>query len=113
MNRKSGAQISNQQFLILSSLAESPKHGYAISKQIGEITDGRITLSAATLYENIGRLVNDGMIERDGEREIEPGVRRKVYRVTALGAQALNDQWAMLQKAGNLIPNLAVNMGVV
>ena len=36
--------------LILLSLAEQPRHGYSILKDVEEMSDGRVTLSTGTLY---------------------------------------------------------------
>lgn len=102
--RQSGLTLSNQAFFILASLAAKPKHGYAIAKEVLELTDGRVKLSAATLYENISRLLDEGLIERCGEEEIEPGERRKLYQISGEGATVLNEQWRVLERTGKLIP---------
>jgi DNA-binding PadR family transcriptional regulator len=68
--------------LILSSLADGPKHGYALTKDVEEFAGVR--LAPGTLYEALARLESQGLIEA-----LEPADRRRPYRLTAAGAMAL------------------------
>jgi DNA-binding PadR family transcriptional regulator len=68
--------------LILSSLAEGTKHGYALTKDIEEFAEVRI--APGTLYEALARLERQGLIE-----PVESHDRRRPYRLTAAGASAL------------------------
>jgi len=68
--------------LILSSLADGTKHGYALTKDIEEFADVRI--APGTLYEALARLERQGLIE-----PVESHDRRRPYRLTAAGALAL------------------------
>jgi DNA-binding PadR family transcriptional regulator len=68
--------------LILSSLADGPKHGYALTKDVEEFAGVR--LAPGTLYEALARLESQGMIEA-----LEAEDRRRPYRLTAPGATAL------------------------
>jgi DNA-binding PadR family transcriptional regulator len=68
--------------LILSSLAEGPKHGYALTKDIQEFAEVR--LGPGTMYEALARLEKQGLIE-----PLESQDRRRPYRLTGDGALAL------------------------
>ena len=68
--------------LILSSLADGPKHGYALTKDVESFAGVR--LAPGTLYEALARLESQGMIEA-----LEAEDRRRPYRLTAAGAVAL------------------------
>src|ERR1700676_4143230 len=68
--------------LILSSLADGAKHGYALTKDIEAFAGVR--LAPGTLYEALGRLEGQGLIEA-----VESHDRRRPYRLTAGGAAAL------------------------
>jgi DNA-binding PadR family transcriptional regulator len=71
--------------LILSSLAEGPKHGYAITKDVEAFAGVR--LQPGTLYGALSRLEDDGLIEAlAGEG------RRRPYGITPHGAHALEAQ---------------------
>ena len=99
-----GDDLTRQEFWILTSLLQSPKHGYAISKQVADISDGKVKLSAGTLYENIHRMLESGLLERDGEHDVEPGTRRKRYRATGLGEAAHKEHVKLMDRAVKLIP---------
>jgi DNA-binding PadR family transcriptional regulator len=71
--------------LILSSLADGPKHGYALTKDIEQFASLR--LAPGTLYEALGRLESQGLIEG-----LESQDRRRPYQLTAAGAGALRAQ---------------------
>lgn len=71
----------------LVALADGDKHGYAILKEIARRTDGRVRLSAGTLYALIRRADADGLISETDER---PDIalddeRRRYYRLMPLG----------------------------
>jgi len=86
---------SDPELLILSSLAEGPKHGYAILTDI-ETFAGH-TLGAGTLYTVITRLVDKGWIAPtpvDG--------RQRPYRLTAEGSAALEAQLARMQHVARI-----------
>jgi DNA-binding PadR family transcriptional regulator len=68
--------------LILSSLADGAKHGYALTKDIEEFAGVR--LAPGTLYEALSRLEGQGLIEALASDD-----RRRPYQLTAVGAQAL------------------------
>ncbi|HEX8122767.1 MAG TPA: PadR family transcriptional regulator [Solirubrobacteraceae bacterium] len=68
--------------LILSSLAEGPKHGYALTKDIEDFADVRV--APGTMYEALARLERQGFIE-----PLESENRRRPYKLTADGALAL------------------------
>src|ERR1700688_5333663 len=68
--------------LILASLAEGTKHGYALTKDIEAFAGVR--LAPGTLYEALGRIEGRGLIEALASED-----RRRPYRLTAVGAVAL------------------------
>ncbi len=103
---KEGFPLSPREFWLLVSLAESPKHGYAIMKHVRELTNGKVDLSIGSLYENLAKLWDGGMIERyeDGDGN----ERRKVYRITALGARLLTEFRATVERVSKPILNPAL-----
>jgi DNA-binding PadR family transcriptional regulator len=68
--------------LILSSLADGPKHGYALTKDIEAFAGVRV--APGTMYEALARLQRQGLIEAMPSDD-----RRRPYRLTAEGAVAL------------------------
>jgi DNA-binding PadR family transcriptional regulator len=72
--------------LILSSLADGSKHGYALTKDIEQFAG--VHLSPGTLYAALTRLVDQGLIEPVQSDDD----RRRPYRITPAGSSALGAQ---------------------
>lgn len=84
------SRFADAGLLILISLAESPKHGYAMITDIQEIAD--VKLGPGTLYTALSRLEGQGLIEA-----VESDDRRKPYRLTAEGRAELSAQLAGME----------------
>ncbi|MCL5967102.1 MAG: PadR family transcriptional regulator [Firmicutes bacterium] len=76
------SRFSDVSFLVLSSLAEGPKHGYAMIQDIEQFSGTR--LEPGTLYGAISRLERQGWIEALPAED-----RRRPYCVTPDGLAAL------------------------
>jgi DNA-binding PadR family transcriptional regulator len=91
MARSTGARpLPPSVFHILLALGDEEQHGYAIMREVEQITDGTVRMGPGTLYGSIKRMLADGLIEETEERP-DPAlddVRRRYYRVTATGARA-------------------------
>jgi DNA-binding PadR family transcriptional regulator len=83
------ARPNDPPILILTSLAEGPKHGYGLLQDIEAFAGVR--LGPGTLYGAIGRLEQRGLIEAVG-----PEGRRRPYRLSEAGAEALERALAEL-----------------
>jgi DNA-binding PadR family transcriptional regulator len=83
-------------FLVLTSLAGGPQHGYAILADIAEMSGERVRLRAGTLYTALDRLRGDGLIEVAKEQVVD-GRLRRYYRLTPQGSQTLADEAARLR----------------
>ena len=79
--------LSEPVLLVLLSLAEQPRHGYSILKDVESMSAGRVLLSTGTLYGALQRLLGDGWIERVQE-DSTPRDRR-TYRLTSRGRRNL------------------------
>ncbi|HEX2318301.1 MAG TPA: helix-turn-helix transcriptional regulator [Streptosporangiaceae bacterium] len=69
--------------LVLTSLAEGPKHGYALAKDIEAFAG--IKLGPGTLYGALSRLEDRGWIEA-----LPADDRRRPYQITSAGAEQLS-----------------------
>ncbi len=87
-------------FYILLSLSQEAKHGYAILKDVEDLSSGKIKLGTGTLYGALSRLLDQGLIQRvDGagpEDDTHPGKPRKAYALTHSGLGVLHDETARL-----------------
>jgi DNA-binding PadR family transcriptional regulator len=77
--------------LILASLANGPRHGYALIEDIGRAAG--VKLGPGTLYGAIARLEQRGLIE-----PVESADRRRPYRLTATGAAVLDREVDALER---------------
>lgn len=82
--------------LILSSLADGSKHGYALTKDIEQFAG--VHLAPGTLYSALSRLVDRGLIEPVASDD----ERRRPYRITATGSEALRTQLSEQQRVSEI-----------
>jgi DNA-binding PadR family transcriptional regulator len=79
--------LSEPVLLVLLSLAEQPRHGYSILKDVESMSAGRVLLSTGTLYGALQRLLDNNWIER--VREDNTPRDRRTYRLTSRGRRNL------------------------
>jgi DNA-binding PadR family transcriptional regulator len=87
--------------LVLGILARGESYGYAILKQVGELSDGELAWTDGLLYPLLHRLERAGHIE-SGWRTAPGGRRRKYYQLTDRGRAELAEQrrqWAAVVNA--------------
>jgi DNA-binding PadR family transcriptional regulator len=92
--------MSRQTFQILLSLAEGPRHGYAIIQDVAERTGGEVRLTASTLYDALARLVDEAFIKETGRpaSAVDHDNRRRYYELTKSGRQAAKDEIERLER---------------
>jgi DNA-binding PadR family transcriptional regulator len=71
-------------FHILLALAQGPRHGYALMKEVQFESQGSVRLEIGSLYRLLARLLDSGLIEEADEDE-----RRRFYRISRAGHRAL------------------------
>lgn len=81
---------TEQVFLILTALADGPRHGYGIVQEVEQLSEGRTRLKVGTLYGALDRLSTEGLLEPDRD-EVESGRLRRYYRLTERGVAALTE----------------------
>jgi DNA-binding PadR family transcriptional regulator len=86
-NNNENKSLSEPVLLILMSLVDEPRHGYALIKDIEAMSKGRVRLSTGTLYGALRRLLDDGWIERfEGE---DTARDKQAYKLTSAGYKQL------------------------
>ncbi len=78
-------------FLILTALADEPRHGYGIVQEVEALSSGRVTLRPGTLYAALDRLAEEGLVEVEREEVVASRLRR-YYRLSGAGAAALSEE---------------------
>jgi DNA-binding PadR family transcriptional regulator len=81
---------------ILLALAGDNLHGYGIMQEILRQTEGRYKLGPGTLYDNLQRLLKQGLVEEAGGTQDENS-RRRYYRLSSLGRRVLTAEIARLE----------------
>ena len=80
--------LSEPVLLILLSLAEKPRHGYGLMKDIEFLSNGRVRLSTGTLYGALRRLLQDVWIERFEQEDTSR--EKQAYKLTPTGRKQLH-----------------------
>jgi PadR family transcriptional regulator, regulatory protein PadR len=91
--------------LILRTLANEPKHGWAIAKRIQQISKEVLQVQQGSLYPALHRLEQQGWITAKWA-ESETGRQAKFYRLTNGGRKQLEKEtanWKRLSRAINLV----------
>lgn len=95
--------LSPAVFHLLLALADEPRHGYAIMRDIEERTGGLVKVGPGMLYGSIKWLLEERLIEeaprRTGKKEDE---RRKYYRLTGDGLTVVKAEASRLEAAVGL-----------
>jgi DNA-binding PadR family transcriptional regulator len=85
---------------ILLALADERqgKHGYAVAREVEELTDGHIRMGPGTLYGSIQRMLDAALIEEATRRArgSDDDERRRYYRITTFGRRVLELELARL-----------------
>ena len=82
--------------LILISLADGPRHGYALIKEIESLTDGRVQMSTGTLFGALRRLLESRWIVRFEQQDTSRD--KQAYRLTPLGRKQLRNELQRLKQ---------------
>ena len=95
--------LTETTYFILLSLAHGPRHGYAIMKDVSQLSRGRVALSTGTLYSALKRLLDQGWISRSADPESNTNGRgRKAYILSSLGQHILEAEVGRLQGLVNV-----------
>ena len=86
-----GGPMTEAMYYVLLALM-NPSHGYQLMQDIETVSRGRLTMGPGTLYGVLNRMQKDGLIALDAEE-----ARRKVYRITPDGREALAAEFTRLQ----------------
>jgi DNA-binding PadR family transcriptional regulator len=97
-------RLSTAMFHILLSLGEGERHGYALKREIGKRTNGKLRLGPGVLYGSINKMLELGLIEESDERP-DPHLddeRRRYYRITSFGRQVARAEAARMRELADM-----------
>lgn len=92
-------------FHVLAALAGGARHGYAVAREVEELSGGRLVMGPGTLYGSLQRMTDAGLIA-EAENPGDDGLhaeRRRYYRSTALGKAALRAESERLARTLALV----------
>src|SRR5262250_1205751 len=81
---------------ILIALANEDRHGYGIMQEVARQTNDQYKLGPGTLYDNLQKLLDQGLVE-DAKRRDNNDPRRRYYRLTSLGEQVVSAEIQRLE----------------
>jgi DNA-binding PadR family transcriptional regulator len=83
--------LTPQQFHILLALTDGHLHGYAIIRDVADVTGGELRLGTGTLYTALARLDALALVEESRRRPAaaDDDERRRYYRLTDAGKAVL------------------------
>src|SRR5215470_16019915 len=82
---------------ILLALAGEDRHGYGIMQEVARQSDDQYKLGPGTLYDNLEKLLNEGVVEDSARRSSADDPRRRYYRLTRFGRRLLTTEVKRLE----------------
>ena len=82
---------------ILLALASEDRHGYGIMREVARQSDGRYKLGPGTLYDNLQKLLDQGIVEECSPRSGGDDPRRRYYRLSRFGRGLLATEVTRLE----------------
>ena len=82
---------------ILLALASEDRHGYGIMREVARQSEGRYKLGPGTLYDNLQKLLDQGIVEERSPRGPGDDPRRRYYRLSRFGSGLLATEIARLE----------------
>ncbi|MFD9480763.1 MULTISPECIES: PadR family transcriptional regulator [Streptomyces] len=83
--------------LILTAIADAPRHGYAIAQEVGKISQGRTRMRTGTLYGALERLLAQELVAVH-EEEVVDGRMRRSYALAPRGREMLAAEAARIAR---------------
>lgn len=74
---------------ILLCLAAEPTHGYGIMQEVLRQSNGQYRLGPGTLYDNLQKMIDQGLVEETRPPTANDDPRRKYYALTDFGRTVL------------------------
>src|ERR1017187_4519884 len=82
---------------ILLSLAGEDRHGYGIMQEVARQSEGQYKLGPGTLYDNLQKLMTQGLVEASPKPPAHDDPRRRYFRLTSFGRGVLSAEVARLE----------------
>jgi DNA-binding PadR family transcriptional regulator len=97
------SKLSPNAVLILATLSDGYRHGYAIRREVEASTEGTVRLGVTTLYRLLRQLLEAGLVEESAKRPLPQfdNERRRYFSITPAGRRALRTELRKLERVVN------------
>lgn len=82
--------VTSSSFYVLLALSDTDRHGVGIGDEVRRRTDGLVELGPGTLYATLSKMIDRGLIVQTDDRPAGDDPRRRYYRITDAGREALD-----------------------
>jgi len=89
--------LSAAELHILLALTSEDRHGYGIMREVARQSEGRYKVGPGTLYDNLQKLLDQGIVEERPPRSVGDDPRRRYYRLSRFGRGLLATEIARLE----------------
>lgn len=104
--------LTSAVFYVLLGLGDGPRHGLGIADEVEHRSEGDTVLAPGSLYTAIRNALElDLIVEADPPEGADADPRRKYYRLTPAGREALTTEAARLRQLVDAVRDLRVSEG--
>jgi DNA-binding PadR family transcriptional regulator len=89
--------LSSAALHILLALAGEDLHGYGIMLEVARQSAGQYKLGPGTLYDNLEKLLEQGIVEESRQKSHAEDSRRRYYKLTRFGRRLLSTEITRLE----------------
>jgi DNA-binding PadR family transcriptional regulator len=82
---------------ILLALSSEERHGYGIMQEVARQSEGRYKLGPGTLYDNLQKLLEQGIVGESPKGYSGEDPRRRYYKLTRFGRGLLSTEITRLE----------------
>jgi DNA-binding PadR family transcriptional regulator len=82
---------------ILLALSDEDRHGYGIMQEVARQSEGKYKMGSGTLYDNLEKLIDQGLVAESSRRSAKDDPRRRYYRLTAFGRRIFSAEIARME----------------
>ena len=83
---------------VLLCLSAEARHGYGIMQEVARQSQGHYQIGPGTLYDNLQKLMNQGLVEEASRPSVDDDPRRRYYRLTKFGRRVLEADVTRLKR---------------
>jgi DNA-binding PadR family transcriptional regulator len=82
---------------ILLALSDEDRHGYGIMQEVARQSAGKYKMGSGTLYDNLEKLIDQGLVAESPRRSTKDDPRRRYYRLTTFGRRVFSAEVMRLE----------------